>query len=738
MLPSPPIRFLTYPLLGVVKEQVRAEFFGRALAQRLGRPVVVEQARSYESVEQELTAGRVDLALATAEQCDAFEPQARAVLRAVRAGRWYYHSAFICRAEDPLTLETLQGKRAAWVAPLSTAGYLLPKRYLVSLGMEPSELFSEQRFYGTYRQALLAVLSGEADFTAHFTTHQEEYMVRALLAERVGPDERRLRPFAFTGSTLADGIIVTRHLPEPEAAALVSAIVSLSTEGGSLEPALAPFDIQGFALVQGAPTRAAAARPALSAEYLTLDLDAEERCCHVWSSTGTAFGKDLRDSQGLSLGQLLSSEVAIPLESLVRSTRLNQVSGRMHFGIESNGQTRLYMAEATLRPLRPGETTAEVGLLVRDVTNMAALDQELYRLASFPLLHPDPMLELRRDGQLRYANAPAHSRFPDLLELGAHHPLIEAAMAHARRDSPAEGPELVQLDGRFWEVMATPLQDHESLRVFAKDVTARKQLEATLTHADRMAALGTLASKVGHEMNNPLAFLMANLSFAREEIGRLKEALSRSPGEARESLVDVGEVLDALSESMEGAERLKLIVQDLRLLTREPPRHSSRVEVLSVLEDSLKLVRGELRHRARLEKDFQPVPPVEADEARLGQVFLNLLINAVEAMSEQEAARNVLRVTTRTTPAGEVMVEVRDSGAGMTPEVLSRLFEPFFSTRPSSTGMGLSVSHAIVTSLGGTLRAESQPGIGTLFTVILPAAGGPATRPSEHERGLAS
>src|SRR5688572_11381839 len=88
---SSPIRFLTYPLLGVVKEHVRAEFFGRALSQRIGRPVIVEQARTYESVEEELSAGRVDLALATAEQCNLFEPQSRAVLRAVRAGRWYYH-----------------------------------------------------------------------------------------------------------------------------------------------------------------------------------------------------------------------------------------------------------------------------------------------------------------------------------------------------------------------------------------------------------------------------------------------------------------------------------------------------------------------------------------------------------------------------------------------------------------------------------------------------------------------
>jgi two-component system NtrC family sensor kinase len=735
-LPSPPIRFLTYPLLGQVKEHVRAEFFARVLAERLGRPVVMEQARTYESVELELLAGRVDMALATAEQCNLFETHSRAVLRAVRAGRSYYHSAFICRAEEPLTLDKLRGKRAAWVAPLNTAGYLLPKRYLESIGLPPAEIFAEQRFYGTYRQALLAVLSGEADVTAHFTTHKEEYMVRAQLAERVGPDERRLRPFAFTNATLADGLIISNRMPEVEAARLVSAITAMSYDEGGLEPGLAPFDIQGFALVRGSAVQAPAPRTPINSEYLTLDVDAQERCQHVWSSTGTIFGRDIRDIQGMPLMELLPPEAAIPLESLVRSTRVNNVSGRMQFRMEASGQTRMYKAEATLRPARPGEETPNLGLLVRDITELDALESELYRLASFPLLHPDPMLELRRDGQIRYANPPAHSCFPDLLELGTHHPLVTAALVNARRHASHNGAELVQISGRYWEVVATAMQDNESLRVFAKDVTARKQMEASLMHADRMASLGQLASRVGHEMNNPLAFLMANLSFAKEEIGRLNDTLRE--GRERVENSDVEEVIDALGEALEGADRLKLIVGDLRLLTREPPRHRARVDVVNVLEDSLKLVRGELRHRARLEKDFQPIPPVEADEAGLGQVFLNLLINAVQAMSEQDAARNVLRVSTRVTSAAEVIIEVQDTGAGMAPDVLARLFEPFFTTRVSSTGMGLSVSHAIVTSLGGSLRAESHPGVGTLFTVVLPAAGNPAPSPTQPEQGLAS
>jgi signal transduction histidine kinase len=123
-----------------------------------------------------------------------------------------------------------------------------------------------------------------------------------------------------------------------------------------------------------------------------------------------------------------------------------------------------------------------------------------------------------------------------------------------------------------------------------------------------------------------------------------------------------------------------------------------------------------------LETDFRPVPRVEGDESRLTQVFVNLLLNALQAMDEPDVANNVLRVAAYTGETGELVVEIQDTGRGMSPEVVARIFEPFFTTRRTSTGLGLSVSHAIVTGLGGTLRADSREGEGTLLTVILPAA----------------
>jgi C4-dicarboxylate-specific signal transduction histidine kinase len=210
-----------------------------------------------------------------------------------------------------------------------------------------------------------------------------------------------------------------------------------------------------------------------------------------------------------------------------------------------------------------------------------------------------------------------------------------------------------------------------------------------------------------------------NTSFAREELERLGDSL-RERGE--DVTGELGDVLEALAETAEGASRLKHIVQDLRTLSRKPVEHSGRVQVQPVLENALKLIRGELSQRGRLEKDFHELPEVDADEARLSQLFLNLLLNAVHGMESGQASRNVLRVAAYTGEEGELVVEVQDTGRGLPPEALARIFEPCLTPHSSSTGLGLSASHAIVTSLGGTLRAESREGRGTLLTVTLPAA----------------
>jgi two-component system NtrC family sensor kinase len=419
------IRFMISPSLGDVRDHVRVELFGRALSERLGRQVVLELAPTYEALEAELAAGRVDLAWGTAEQCNAFEPQARAVLRAVRSGSWYYYSALVCRAEEPLSLETLAGKRAAWVAPRSTGGHLLPVRHLEKHGVRPDEVLSEQRYLGTYRKALCAVLSGEADVAAVYCNHADEPAIRATLANYVGAEESRLLPFLFTEPTLADGIIVTRRLSEEDAASLVSALTEMNTDGGGLEMLMGPFRVEGFVLASGEQPRATA-RPLASAEYVVAELDEEARCLRLWSPTGRAFGRDVSGAEGRPLVEVLGPEAGEPLLSLMGAVRQGGSGGRLEYRLEVEGRTRWYAAEITPCAPVPGDTRHRLSVLVRDVSGLRSLEEPLYRLASFPLLHPEPLLELSMDGLLRYANPATHKAFPDLGGRGGQHPLVKA------------------------------------------------------------------------------------------------------------------------------------------------------------------------------------------------------------------------------------------------------------------------------------------------------------------------
>jgi CheY-like chemotaxis protein len=143
-----------------------------------------------------------------------------------------------------------------------------------------------------------------------------------------------------------------------------------------------------------------------------------------------------------------------------------------------------------------------------------------------------------------------------------------------------------------------------------------------------------------------------------------------------------------------------------------------------VLDSSINIAWNEIRHRARLVKDYGDTPMVEGNESRLGQVFLNLLLNAAHAIPEGETERNEIRVSTRTDAGGRAVVEVRDSGMGIPPEIRERIFDPFFTTKPASegTGLGLWICSGILAALGGEVRVDSEIGRGSTFRVTLPPA----------------
>jgi PAS domain S-box-containing protein len=249
-----------------------------------------------------------------------------------------------------------------------------------------------------------------------------------------------------------------------------------------------------------------------------------------------------------------------------------------------------------------------------------------------------------------------------------------------------------------------------------RDLTERRIAQARLARAERLASIGTLAAGVAHELNNPLTFVLSNIGFVADQLRHFPRRTGDSEG--------CEEALRALDEALEGAERMRVIVRDLRTLARADDASEGAVDVRRVVEYAANLAASEVRRRARLTWDLGVVPPVRGNEARLGQVMLNLIVNAAHAIPEGAPDRNEIRITVRQEEDGPVAISVSDTGAGIPPELRTRIFDPFFTTKPAGlgTGLGLWVCHNIVVSHGGTIDVDSVPGSGTTFRVLLPAA----------------
>ena len=248
----------------------------------------------------------------------------------------------------------------------------------------------------------------------------------------------------------------------------------------------------------------------------------------------------------------------------------------------------------------------------------------------------------------------------------------------------------------------------------ARDVSEMRQMQAKLVLTERMASLGTLAGGIAHEINNPLAYVLSNIGFVHRELVALT---ADAPSER------LTEVRQAVEEAMQGAERVRRIVQDLHAFAR-PSESGGPTDLHRVLDLAANIASSQIRFRARLVKDYGPIPLVDGCESRLGQVALNLLVNAAQAIQDGRPQDNEIRLVTLAEGPGHVVLEVRDTGSGIPPEFRSRVFEPFFTTKPvgTGTGLGLWICHRIVTSLGGEITLESQTGKGTTFRVVLLAA----------------
>jgi PAS domain S-box-containing protein len=386
------------------------------------------------------------------------------------------------------------------------------------------------------------------------------------------------------------------------------------------------------------------------------------------------------------------------------------------------------------------EAAARQELMAQRTAALAALQESQELFASF--MNNSPVVAFMKDEQGRriWVNEPYRRFFqlPEGVDLARiedvelmpassaeHLHREEQAVLASGKPSASEGM-IPAPDGteRYWFTYRFIVKERSGRRLLggvALDITERKAMQAQLVMSDRLAAVGTLAAGVAHEINNPLAFVLSNLSFLFRELQGVASELP--PGR-------IAEMEEVLREAADGANRVRQIVRDLRTFSRgDDDEVATPVNVQSVLESAITMARGELRTRARIVREYSDVPLVEGNEGRFGQVFLNLLINAAQAIPQGRPDQHEVRLVLR--PAGDrVIVEVKDTGVGMSPDVRARIFDPFFTTKPvgEGTGLGLSICHGIVTGFGGEIIVESEEGQGSTFRVVLPVAQPPRAR----------
>jgi PAS domain S-box-containing protein len=401
--------------------------------------------------------------------------------------------------------------------------------------------------------------------------------------------------------------------------------------------------------------------------------------------------------------------------------------------------------ELSAAVLRDGDGVSE-GYVVagRDVTDRKRAELEArasetkfrtaFRQASFGILIVDG------DGRIIEANRSIHEqlRYPEGELLGR--PVFDLVhaddrgrsvrmvgeLARGERDGFRDERRYLRKDGTvaYANLRLNAVRDDDGTFRFViglvEDVTELKNLHAQLLFSDRMASVGTLAAGVAHEINNPLAFVTANVAWVREELSRTEP--------------DLTDVRAALAEVAEGAQRVRDIVRDLKIFSREDPSAPTVTDVGSAIRSAVSLAQSEVRHRAALQLALEEGLRVVGSPHRIAQVFLNLIVNAAQSIVPGHVSDNRIAIAARRASDTHVLVEVTDTGAGIPHDVLPRIFEPFFTTKAvgEGTGLGLAICHGIVASVDGRIEVESELGRGTTFRVHLGCAPAdePAPRPS--------
>jgi PAS domain S-box-containing protein len=266
--------------------------------------------------------------------------------------------------------------------------------------------------------------------------------------------------------------------------------------------------------------------------------------------------------------------------------------------------------------------------------------------------------------------------------------------------------------------LSTAPGEEPSVTVLIRDITQHVRLQKQLQQSERLASVGLLAAGVSHEINNPLGYMLLNLEHVRRGLAQI----ARDDGSAAHA-VTLTELERSVAITIEGAVRVQEIVRDLTQFARTGYDETRLiVDIDRVLASTLELVSAELELRARVVRELAPVPPIRASERRLAQLFLNLVLNAAQAIPAGDPEGNEIRVVTKTDDLGRATIEVHDTGIGIPDDVVGHIFDPFFTTKApgGGTGLGLAICHGITTAFGGSIVVESRKGVGSTFRVVFP------------------
>ena len=252
-----------------------------------------------------------------------------------------------------------------------------------------------------------------------------------------------------------------------------------------------------------------------------------------------------------------------------------------------------------------------------------------------------------------------------------------------------------------------------------RDITERRLIQARLVQADRLGAFGMIAAGVAHEINTPLAYALNNLEMLARRVPLLVARLAADGnGDAAEELAQIQQML---ATAREGMDRVRNISADLKTFSRPGNEHVDGVDVREIVESAINIARGDIRHRAVLVRDFGDIATVRANPPRLGQVFLNLLLNAAQATAVGRTRPAEIEIVTRM-DGDTVVVEVSDDGVGIPADLGDRIFEPFVTSKSEGTGLGLYIARSTVREHGGDIQVFARPTGGTSFHVRLPGS----------------